>query len=211
MMDKHGFSYGMPVHIRIFKEEAMLELWMLKHGRFAKLKTYPICAFSGNLGPKKKEGDMQAPEGFYHVTKEQMNPNSKYHLSFNLGYPNQYDQSHGRTGSFLMVHGDCVSRGCYAMTDKGIEEIYSLMHGAFESGQKRVQVEAYPFRMTAANIIGKGRFDMLDFWFNLKQGYDLFEASKLPSLVSVEDKNYHFTHTRMAASTHPLLRYSNAK
>ena len=83
--------------------------------RFA---TYPICLWSGRLGPKLREGDRQAPEGFYTVSAEQLNPNSRWHRSFSLGFPNAFDQAHGRTGSFIMVHGGCPSIGCYAMTDR---------------------------------------------------------------------------------------------
>lgn len=123
---KH-MSKESPILVRLFKEEAELEVWKKdSSGRFALLKTYPICRWSGELGPKIREGDRQAPEGFYTVTPGQMNPNSHSYLSFDIGYPNAFDRAYGRTGGDIMVHGDCSSRGCYAMTDEQISEIYAL-------------------------------------------------------------------------------------
>ncbi|SVD61889.1 uncharacterized protein METZ01_LOCUS414743, partial [marine metagenome] len=143
-----GLRWGAPVFIRIFKEEKKLELWVDDGKVFKHFKTWPICKYSGTLGPKLKEGDRQAPEGFYFVPRSRMNPRSRFHLSFNLGYPNAYDRAHKRTGSALMVHGNCVSIGCYAMTDAGIEEIYSLCDAALTNGQRFFRVHAFPFRMT---------------------------------------------------------------
>lgn len=181
---------GDPVFIRIFKEESLLEVWMRTGTEYQHLKDYAICAYSGALGPKLKEGDRQAPEGFYKVKKHQLNPNSKFHLSFNLGYPNKYDREHNRTGSFLMVHGNCVSDGCYAMTDEKIEEIYALVESALQKGQKYVQVHAYPFRMTEEMMELYSESEWYDFWVNLKEGYDYFEAEKYPAKVKVENKLY---------------------
>ena len=181
---------GDPVFIRIFKEESLLEVWIRSGAEYQHLKDYFICAYSGYLGPKLKEGDRQAPEGFYKVKKYQLNPNSKFHLSFNLGFPNEYDRAHERTGSYLMVHGNCVSDGCYAMTDEKIEEIYTLVEGALQKGQKYVQVHAFPFRMTDANMALYGNSEWYDFWTNLKEGYDYFELEKLPPHVKVENKRY---------------------
>ena len=181
---------GDPLFIRIFKEESLLEVWIRSGTEYQYLKNYFICAYSGDLGPKLEEGDRQSPEGFYKVKKHQLNPNSKFHLSFNLGYPNKYDRANERTGSFLMVHGNCVSDGCYAMTDDKIEEIYALVEGALQKGQKYVQVHAYPFRMTEENMALNSESEWYDFWVNLKEGYDYFEAEKLPPLVKVENKQY---------------------
>ena len=181
---------GDPVFIRIFKEESLLEVWIRPEAEFLHLKDYAICAYSGALGPKLKEGDRQAPEGFYKVKKHQLNPKSKFHLSFNLGYPNTYDRAHGRTGSFLMVHGNCVSIGCYAMTDTKIEEIYDLVKSALNKGQKYVQVHAYPFRMTEEMMALFSENRWYDFWVNLKEGYDYFEEEKLPPTIQVKDKQY---------------------
>ena len=173
-MDKES-----PILIRVFKEESELEVWKQdRTGRFALLKSYPICRWSGELGPKIKEGDRQAPEGFYTITPGQMNPNSAYYLSFDLGYPNAYDRSHGRTGAQLMVHGDCSSRGCYSMTDEQISEIYALGRDAFFGGQKSFQVQAYPFRMTPQNLAKHRNSPHLAFWKMLKKGNDHFEVSE---------------------------------
>ena len=182
-----------PILVRLFKEESELEVWKQdREGRFALLKTYPICRWSGELGPKIKEGDRQAPEGFYNITPGQMNPNSQYYLSFDLGYPNAYDRAYGRTGAQLMVHGDCSSRGCYSMTDEQISEIYALGRDSFFGGQKSFQVQAYPFRMTAQNLAKHRNSPHLAFWKMPKKGNDHFEVSKLEPKVNVCDKRYVF-------------------
>ncbi|BAF71788.1 L,D-transpeptidase family protein [Sulfurovum sp. NBC37-1] len=185
-----GARVGDAVFIRIFKREALLEVWIKKDGEYKLLKEYKICAYSGRLGPKLKEGDRQAPEGFYSVNRGRLNPHSKFHLSFNLGYPNAYDRAYGRTGAYLMVHGNCVSIGCYAMTDAKIEEIYMLVEEALKKGQKRVQVHIYPFRMTPENMAAYSHYRWYSFWQNLKEGYDYFEAEHLPPKISVENKRY---------------------
>lgn len=190
---KIGSSENAPLYIRIFKEEAVLEAWKKKpDGTYALLKTYPICAYSGKTGPKKKEGDRQAPEGFYSITPGQMNPNSSYHLSFNLGYPNAFDRSYGRTGAHLMVHGSCSSRGCYAMEDEPIAEIYALGREAFEGGQRAFKVHAFPFRMTPENMARNRKSEHFAFWQNLKNGYDHFEITGKPPRVEVCNRTYVF-------------------
>lgn len=183
---------GAPIFMRIFKRDFELELWMLRDGRFHRFATYPICLWSGHLGPKHKEGDRQSPEGFYTVDSTALNPASKYHRSFNLGFPNTFDRAHGRTGSFLMVHGGCASIGCYAMTDAVIEEIWALVTAALKSGQERFQVQVFPFRMTERNMALHARSSDAPFWQQLKQGYDLFEDSRLPPRVSVCQGRYVF-------------------
>ncbi len=187
-MDKES-----PILVRVFKEEAELEVWKKnRDGQYALLKTYPICRWSGDLGPKKKQGDRQAPEGFYTITPALMNPNSNYYLAFNTGYPNAYDRSHGYTGSELMVHGDCSSRGCYAMTDTQIQEIYALARESFFGGQKEFQFEAFPFRMTALNMARHRNNPSFAFWKMLKEGYDHFEATHQEPKVAVCEKRYVF-------------------
>lgn len=181
---------GDPVFIRIFKEESLLEVWIRSGREYQHLKDYYICAYSGSLGPKLQEGDGQSPEGFYRVKKHQLNPNSTYHLSFNLGFPNAYDRAHGRTGSYLMIHGSCVSDGCYAMTDEKIEEIYALVEGALQNGQHDVQVHAFPFRMTDENMALYADSQWYEFWTNLQEGYAYFELEKLPPHIQVEEKQY---------------------
>ncbi|MEN0087589.1 MAG: murein L,D-transpeptidase family protein [Pseudomonadota bacterium] len=148
-----GMGVRAPIMVRIFKEEDTLEVWKRKpNGRYALLADYEICKWSGKLGPKFKEGDRQAPEGFYTVAPHQLNPRSSYHLSFNMGFPNAFDRSYGRTGTHLMIHGDCSSAGCYSMTDPQIEDIYALAREALRGGQERFQIQAFPFRMTPENM-----------------------------------------------------------
>jgi len=192
-MKAKGMSAASPIMLRIFKQENVLEVWK-KTGtqRYALLETYEICRWSGKLGPKHKEGDRQAPEGFYHVSRGLMNPNSSYHLSFNLGYPNTYDRAHERTGSYLMVHGACSSAGCYSMTDEYVEEIYALAREAFKGGQKDFQVQAYPFRMTPENMAKHVDHPSFNFWRMLKEGYDHFEITRSPPKVDVCERRYVF-------------------
>jgi murein L,D-transpeptidase YafK len=190
---RKDMSKESPILVRLFKQEAEFEVWKQdRSGRFALLKTYPICRWSGELGPKIKEGDRQAPEGFYTITPAQMNPKSQFHLAFNLGYPNAFDRAHGRTGAALMVHGDCSSRGCYAMTDEQVSEIYALGRESFFGGQRAFQVQAYPFRMNPLNMARHRTNPNMPFWKNLKQGYDHFEVTRQQPKVDVCEKRYVF-------------------
>ena len=211
-IDSKNMDKESPILVRLFKEEAELEVWKQdKEGRFALLKTYPICRWSGELGPKIKEGDRQAPEGFYNISPGQMNPNSQYYLSFDLGYPNAYDRSYGRTGSQLMVHGDCSSRGCYSMTDEQISEIYALGRDAFFGGQRSFQVQAYPFRMTAQNFAKHRNNPNIAFWKMLKKGNDHFEVSRLEPKVSFCEKRYVFDAQAPGNSSRALSFNASAK
>jgi murein L,D-transpeptidase YafK len=188
-----NMTQGSPILMRIFKEESELEIWKIDNtGRFALLRTYPICRWSGDLGPKFREGDRQAPEGFYTITPDLMNPDSSAYLAINTGFPNAYDQANERTGQFLMVHGDCASAGCYAMTDEQIAEIYALAREAFFGGQESFQIQAYPFRMTPLNIARHRSSPHMPFWRMLKQGYDHFEVTRQEPKVDVCDRHYVF-------------------
>lgn len=191
-MQKMDANLGDPVFIRIFKKENQLEIWTRKGLIYSLFKTYSICDHSGTLGPKVSEGDKQSPEGFYTVGASQLNPRSQYHLSFNLGFPNEFDRSHKRTGSVLMVHGRCSSIGCFAMTDFRMEEIYIIVESAIISGQLQVPVHIFPFHMTWKNMAAHKESKWIRFWENLKQGYDYFEGHKAPPLVTVQDKRYRF-------------------
>src|SRR6266571_3821517 len=192
-LERKHMTKESPILVRLFKEEAEFELWKQDDGgRFALLATYPICRWSGELGPKVKQGDRQAPEGFYTITPAQLNPNSHYYLSFDIGYPNAFDRAHGRTGSNLMVHGDCSSAGCYAMTDEQIGEIYALARESFFGGQRSFQVQAYPFRMTPVNMAKHRNNPNLPFWKMLKEGNDHFEVMRLEPKVDVCEKRYVF-------------------
>ena len=194
-LDEKGLVLGAPVFIRIFKESKQLEVWMKKRDQkvFSIFKTYKISNYgSGSLGPKLKEGDGQAPTGFYSVSKKQLKPDSDYHLAFNLGFPNAYDRKNGRTGSFLMVHGSTASIGCYAMTDPLIEEIYLLVEAALKRDQMNVPVHAFPFRMTEERLeraeVDEKENAWLPEWLNLKSGYDAFERTRKVPDVSVSDE-----------------------
>jgi murein L,D-transpeptidase YafK len=170
-----------------------LEVWVKSNDKFELFKTYKICTYgSGTLGPKTSRGDGQAPEGFYFVTPQRLNPVSNFHLSFNIGYPNKYDRIHKRTGGNLMVHGNCVSIGCYAMTNAGIEEIYAIGDAAFRNNQKFFRVHIFPFKMKDENIEKYKESEWSEFWKNLKEGYDYFEKNKIPPNVEIEDKKYIF-------------------
>ena len=182
--------FGAPVFIRIFKNENELELWMQDKQGFKLYKTYIICFQSGEIGPKLKEGDRQSPEGFYQVGYQQMNPWSDFHLAFNLGYPNKYDQYYSRTGSALMVHGRCSSDGCFAMTDYYMDEIYTLVNEALSGSQQYVQVHIFPFRLSERNLQDHRESRWLPFWLNLKEGYDFFEKYRIPPHIRVTEGRY---------------------
>ena len=193
LIEKKGMTKESPILVRIFKEESELEVWKkTSDGKYALLKTYPICRWSGDLGPKIKTGDRQAPEGFYMITPGLMNPNSSYYLSFNTGFPNAFDRSLNRTGSNLMVHGDCSSAGCYAMTDEQIGEIFALARESFAGGQRAFQVQAYPFRMTPKNMARHRNNPNMAFWRMLKEGNDHFEVTREEPKVDVCDRRYVF-------------------
>lgn len=194
-----GIPVGAPLYIRIFKLEAEMEVWMqAADGNYKLFRTYPVCNWSGDVGPKTKEGDKQAPEGFYVVSARQMNPNSNYYLSFNIGYPNAYDRAMGYTGSYLMVHGGCRSAGCYAITDDAIQELYILAREAFAKGQTDFPIHAFPFRMTSEAMAFRAGSRWIGFWKNLKEGYDIFEKTKQPPVVGVKDRHYVFFQNEMA-------------
>ncbi len=186
-----GLKLGSPVYLRITKQPAELTAFVKEDdGEFKAFRSWPVCSVSGGLGPKLREGDGQAPEGFYKVTPAQMNPASSFHLSFNLGYPNAFDRANGRTGSFLMVHGSCVSIGCFAMTDRGIEEIWTLMQAAYEGGQSSVDVHIFPFPMTDETLAAQWGNEHLPFWTSLAPAWTQFnETGRVPK-VKLSGKAY---------------------
>lgn len=189
-----GLHFGDPVFLRAFKEENLLELWVLKREtkKYELFLTWDIAAQSGKPGPKLAEGDLQVPEGFYFVPPAGMKPDSVFHLAFNIGYPNAYDRHHGRTGTFIMIHGNRISIGCLAMTDEKIEEIYTLCDAAHAGGQKFFRVHFFPFRMTSERMEQAKDSEWFDFWTNLKEGHDHFERTGIPPEVTVEDGRYRF-------------------
>jgi murein L,D-transpeptidase YafK len=185
-----GLTAGSPVMIRIFKQESELELWIAREDRFEHFNTYRICFWAGGLGPKLREGDRQAPEGLYSVGLKQLYPKGRRPRSFDIGYPNTFDRSLARTGSYILVHGGCSSTGCFAMTDPVMDEIYALSERALREGQDRIDVEVFPFRMSQANLAAHAHSPWFAFWLNLKEAYDAFERTHLPPKVSVCDRRY---------------------
>jgi murein L,D-transpeptidase YafK len=199
-LERIGSAPGEAMIIRIFKESSELEVWKrTAAGGYKLFKTYQICAWSGELGPKIKEGDRQSPEGFYNITPALLNPNSNYYLSFDTGFPNKFDSAHGRTGSNLMIHGDCSSRGCYSMTDEAIAEIYALVRESFKGGNATVQLQIFPFRMTPVNLARHASSPHMSFWQNIKEGYDRFEIARTPPAWDVCEKRYVFGLPRESA------------
>lgn len=189
---------GRHVFLRIHKngnEAGRLECWLKEPEKdtYELFKTYRIAYFSGNLGPKTRQGDNQAPEGFYHISRARMNPASSYHLSMDIGYPNGFDRALGRTGSLIMIHGKAVSVGCFAMTDASIEQIYTLVDAALKSGQPFVRVHCFPFPMTGENLRRHPKSEHLGFWENLQEGWDWFEFHRRPPSVHFADGRYRFS------------------
>ncbi len=202
-MKAKGMNKSSPVMFRLFKDEHVVEVWKQKtNGRFDMIANYNICAWSGTLGPKYKEGDRQAPEGYYPIRPSQMNPASKYFLAINTGYPNNYDRAHGRSGSNLMIHGACSSSGCYSITDDNVQEIFAFARDAFAGGQTEIMLEALPFRMTPEKMALYTKHKDFAFWNMLKEGYDYFELTKTPPKVDFCEKKYVFN--RISADGKPL-------
>lgn len=210
-LESKNLKMGAPIFLRIFKLEGELELWMKGENGFILFAIYPICRWSGGLGPKLKEGDRQSPEGFYTVSRGQLNPNSKWFRSFNLGYPNTFDKAHKRTGSFLMVHGGCSSIGCYAMTNPVMKEIWEIVTAALNKGQKRFATHVFPFRMTRRNMHVYSDKKWFRFWKSIRQGYELFEKTHVPPQVAVCKKDYQFQEGKLIASGEAPLVINSCK
>ncbi|WP_193016329.1 L,D-transpeptidase family protein [Proteus sp. FME41] len=191
LMEPVEKNTGKPIYIQIFKEESLLELYTEKlDGQLEKVRTYPICSYSGGLGPKKSQGDLKSPEGFYQVNFSQLNPNSRFYRAINLGFPNQYDKSKGYTGDFLMIHGACKSVGCYAMTDSVMDEIYQYAEMALKGGQSKINIHIFPFKMTAENMKKHQYSTNMDFWQQLAPAYQYVEERKQIPSVIVKDGHY---------------------
>lgn len=183
---------GDPIFIRIVKDIRNLELWMQPGGRgdYVLVKEYPVLGMSGKLGPKEKKGDLQAPEGFYRTYKSLLNPNSSYHLSFNVGYPNNWDKLHGRTGSLIMIHGSDVSVGCYAMGDEGVEEIYGLVESYVKSrkGGQGVPIHVYPFVPNTVRLLKEAKNKYFPFWCFLAEAWYWTEENRAPAPVEMRGR-----------------------
>ena len=189
---------GSPLFIRAFKAESELEVWMLSGDRFVLFATYPICYWSGTIGPKINEGDRQVPEGIYTVNQRQLHLIGRHPRSLNLGFPNLLDRQYQRTGSYILIHGGCSSVGCLAMTNPVIEEIFSLSQAALKGGQDAIQVQVFPFRMTEDKLRAYATNDWYDFWRNLKDAYDSFERTHLPPKVTICEGRYWIEDSTMA-------------
>ena len=192
----NGLRDDQPIYIRLFKEPGILEIWVKSGRKYKLFKQYLICTYSGGLGTKTLDHDGKCPEGFYNITPSQLNPVSNYHLAINVGYPNVYDQQHGYTGNAIMIHGDCRSIGCYAMTDPMIEEIYTMVYEAFAHGQQSISVNIFPFKLTSQNIDKYSNYPYVSFWKHLKPGYDIFERDHVPPTVAVVNKTYKFAEAK---------------
>ncbi len=203
-LKEKGLKRGAPLFMRVFKLENELELWMMGKEGFRLFATYPICRWSGRLGPKQKEGDRQSPEGYYTVQQKQLNPNSRWYKSFNLGYPNAYDKSFNRTGSFLMVHGGCSSIGCYAMTNPVMKEIWELVRATYRAGHKSFAVHAFPYRMNPRNMRVYRNPKWQTLWDDLEVGYNSFNDTHIPPKVTVCQKRYHIKPGTLAEKTYEL-------
>lgn len=195
---RKGLPEDSAMLIRIFKAESELEVWMSRGGgaRYMLFGTYPICYWSGTLGPKLKEGDRQAPEGFYSVTLPRANPNGRrWPQALDIGYPNPFDTLHARSGSYILIHGGCASIGCFAMTNGVNKELHRLAVRVLDAGQAYVPVHVFPFRMTEENLARHQMPDLRPFWRNLKEGYDLFAHTRRPPRITVCGTRYHFEET----------------
>lgn len=210
-LEELGVKRGMPVMIRIFKQESELEIWMKRDETFVLFATYPVCHWSGTLGPKISEGDKQTPEGFYTVTRRQLHRAGRWPKALNLGFPNTFDKAHSRTGSYILVHGGCSSVGCFAMTNTVIEEIFTLTTAALGNGQGHVPVHVFPFRMTDANLRQHTDSQWQEFWSDLREGYDAFERQHLPPRISICKGRYHVSDAPTADQQTPIPASTRAR
>jgi len=187
---------GDPVFLRIFKEEQALEVWMkpAQDDEFQHYKTYRLCRPAGSPGPRVARGDQQAPEGFYYATLRSLRPRHRYHLGFDIGFPNAYDRHHGRSGERVFVQGACVGQGSLALANPSMEEVYTLAAAALESGQEFFRIHCFPFRMSdrRMNRVLEKPPEWLDFWANLKEGYDYFEILRRPPNTTLVQGEYFF-------------------
>jgi murein L,D-transpeptidase YafK len=199
-----GVTLADPIMIRIFKAESQLEIWKQRGNAYVLFATYPICYWSGSLGPKLRDGDRQAPEGFYTLTRSQTRHVGRWPRSLDLGFPNVLDQSQARTGSSILIHGGCSSVGCFAMTNPVSDEIHQLTVAAIDAGEQFVPVHVFPFRMTDKTIAAQSSSPWKAFWNNLKEGYDVFERTKRPPIISVCSGRYIFREAQQGESAGPL-------
>jgi murein L,D-transpeptidase YafK len=195
-LEAAGFKLGAPAFIRVFKADSTLEMWMLKGGRFELFRRFPICKWSGELGPKLAEGDKQSPEGVYFITGGDLIVNARWHRAMNISFPNQRDRALGLTGSSILIHGKCSSIGCFALTDEYVEDVYEIVQSALEEGQPRVPVHIFPFELTREKLAAQAGDEWSDFWKELKRGHDIFLRDRLPPRAFVCNGQYAFQSRR---------------
>lgn len=188
---KIALEKGIHVFLRAFKKEEILEVWAKRpqETSYQNIINYPFCKSSGQLGPKRKEGDLQIPEGFYHINR--FNPKSLFYLSLGLNYPNSSDRllaDPEQPGSDIFIHGKCQTVGCIPITDNYIKELYIFATEAQKSGQKQIPVHIFPAKMTGENLlkIGQQFPEHQAFWLNLQEGYQWFEQQKILPVVKVD-------------------------
>jgi len=191
---KKGIDAGsFEIYIRAFKHNEILEIWLKSKSakEYVLFKAYEICSSSGVLGPKRKQGDGQVPEGFYNVSV--FNPYSNYHLSLGVSYPNASDKiiGKGNLGGDIMIHGNCVTIGCIPLTDNIIKEVYVLAVEAKNSGQQTIPIHIFPCKMDKKGmdfLINEyeGKNNLISFWKNLKVVYDYFENNKKIPKINVD-------------------------
>ncbi len=190
---RKGLKRGDAVFLRLFKASSELEVWLRRDTQFTLLDIYPICHWTGTLGPKIREGDKQSPEGFYSIASSQIRLVGRWRNAFNLGFPNPLDRTLKRSGSHILIHGGCSSTGCFAMTDQVQAELYDLLQSAFQGGQKHVHVHVFPFRMTEENLALHKDHPAARSWTELKAGYDAFESTRMPPRVALCGPRYSIT------------------
>ncbi len=193
---KQGLKCGDPVVLRLFKEEKELEIWMKPSSSplYTLFKVHRVAASAGRPGPKLREGDGQAPEGFYEVSAEGLRPGTRHHLGLDFGYPNALDRRLGRTGDEMMIHAGATAAGAYALSPQGMEEVYALADAALRAGEKTVGVHLFPFRLTDKRMdqVVEARGRWTEGWVNLKEGYDFFENVRRPPSLEIEGGRYVF-------------------
>jgi murein L,D-transpeptidase YafK len=183
------------IFLRAFKQEMLIELWAkaASADTFCLIKSYPVCSSSGDLGPKRRQGDMQVPEGFYHINR--FNPFSNFYLSMGINYPNASDRILGEQGSLggdIFIHGSCVTIGCLPITDRQIKELYIICITVKNNGQDKIPVHIFPCRLNVDNMqILKQKYNnpqLIKFWGNLQTGFSYFERGRRLPKIKVDQK-----------------------
>ena len=185
------------IFIRVFKQELLLEVWVLKDSSYRLFREYGLCAGSGSLGPKRKQGDKQIPEGVYHI--DRFNASSRYHLSLGIDYPNPSDRVHGdarKPGGDIFIHGSCASIGCVSVHDEEIEEVYLLAVHASSSGQSEIPVHIFPLRMDPIAVGGLKNANLMktpwhNLWDSLQPVYRAFEKSHRVPQVRIDEQGWY--------------------